>query len=109
MSIMSLVLYGTLGLEVIGLIIGLLATIKALIHFYYSKKYYKEYSTETGLKQLIFDMKIDGIYKEDEEVDVDRLLFSMKLQLADAKFKVWKCIIATLIIVPFLIKTLSFM
>ena len=108
MSIMSLVLYGTLGLEVIGLIIGLLATIKALIHFYYSKKYYKEYSTETGLKQLIFDMKIDGIYKEDEEVDVDRLLFSMKLQLADAKFKVWKCIIATLIIVPFLIKTLSF-
>ena len=105
---MDLVLYGTLGLEVVGLIIGLLATIKALIHFYYSKKYYKEYSTETGLKQLIFDMKIDGIYKEDEEVDVDRLLFSMELQLADAKFKVWKCIIATLIIIPFLIKTLTF-
>lgn len=105
---MDLVLYGTLGLEVLGLIIGLLATIKALIHFYYSKKYYKEYSTETGLKQLIFDMKTDGIYKEDEEVDADRLLFSMKLQLTDAKFKVWKCIIATLIIVPFLIKTLSF-
>ena len=108
MMSMDLVLYGTLGLEVVGLIIGLLATIKALIHFYYSKKYYKEYSTETGLKQLIFDMKIDGIYKEDEEVDTDRLLFSMNLQLADAKFKVWKCIIATLIIVPFLIKTLSF-
>lgn len=105
---MDLVLYGTLGLEVLGLIIGLLATIKALIHFYYSKKYYKEYSTETGLKQLIFDMKTDGIYKEDEEVDTDRLLFSMKLQLANAKFEVWKCIIPTLFVVPFLIKTLTF-
>ena len=107
MSIMSLVLYGTLGLEVVGLIIGLLATIKALIHFYYSKKYYKEYSTETGLKQLIFDMKIDGIYKEDEEVDVDRLLFSMELQLADSKKQVWEGIIAIIIMVLFLVKTIN--
>ena len=104
---MDLVLYGTLGLEVLGLIIGLLATIKALIHFYYSKKYYKEYSTETGLKQLIFDMKTDGIYKEDEKVDIDRLLFSMELQLTDSKKQVWEGIIAIIIMVLFLVKTIN--
>ena len=71
------------------------------------KKYYKEYSRDINL--LIKDMKDDGLYKEDEEVDVDRLLFSMKLQLADAKFEVWKCVIPTLFVVPFLIKTLMFM
>ena len=109
MSIMSLVLYGTLGLEVLGLIIGLLATIKALIHFYYSKKYYKEYSTETGLKQLVFDMKMDGMYKEDEKVDVDRLLFVMQLQLSDSKKQVWKGIIAIFIMILFLIRTITIM
>ena len=106
---MDLVLYGTLGLEVFMVLFGFRKIINALVNLKDVKEGYKEYSTETGLKQLIFDMKTDGIYKEDEEVDADRLLFSMKLQLTDAKFKVWKCIIATLIIVPFLIKTLTFM
>ena len=108
MSIMSLVLYGTLSLEVLMVLFGFRKIVNALVYLKNTKECYKEYSTETGLKQLIKDMKADGLYKEDEEVDADRLLFSMNLQLADAKFKVWKCIIATLIIVPFLIKTLSF-
>ena len=106
MSIMSLVLYGTLGLEVLMVLFGFKKIVEALINLKGSKECYKEYSQDIDL--LIKDMKGDGFYKEDEEVDADRLLFSMKLQLADAKFKVWKCIIATLIIVPFLIKTLTF-
>ena len=43
----NLMIYGSLILEVLGLIIGLWVTIKALVNFHYSKKYYKEYSTET--------------------------------------------------------------
>ena len=107
MSIMSLVLYGTLGLEVFMVLFGFRKIVYALVNLKDVKEGYKEYSQD--IEMLIKDMKADGLYKEDEEVDSDRLLFSMKLQLADAKFKVWKCIIATLIIVPFLIKTLTFM
>ena len=103
---MDLVLYGTLSLEVLMVLFGFKKIVDALVHLHYSKKYYKEYSQNT--ETLIKDMKGDGLYKEDEEVDVDKLLFSMKLQLADARFKVWKCVIPTLFIVPFLIKTLSF-
>ena len=103
---MDLVLYGTLGLEVFMVLFGFRMIINALVNLKDVKEGYKEYSK--NIEMLIKDMKADGLYKEDEEVDSDRLLFSMKLQLADAKFKVWKCIIATLIIVPFLIKTLSF-
>lgn len=104
---MSLVLYGTLGLEVVMVLFGFKKIVNALVHLHNSKKYYKEYSRD--IKLLIKDMKADGLYKEDEEVDVDKLLFSMKLQLADARFEVWKCIIPTLFVVPFLIKTLTFM
>ena len=103
---MDLVLYGTLGLEVFMVLFGFRKIVNALVYLKNTKECYKEYSQD--IETLIKDMKADGLYKEDEEVDADRLLFSMKLQLADAKFKVWKCIIATLIIVPFLIKTLSF-
>ena len=103
---MDLVLYGTLGLEVFMVLFGFRMIINALVNLKDVKEGYKEYSK--NIETLIKDMKADGLYKEDEEVDADRLLFSMNLQLADAKFKVWKCIIATLIIVPFLIKTLSF-
>ena len=106
---MNLMIYGSLILEVLGLIIGLWATIKALVNFYYSKKYYKEYSTETGLEQLVFDMKTDGFYKENEKVDVDRLLFVMQLQLYDSKKQVWKGIIAIFIMIIFLIRTITIM
>ena len=107
MSIMSLVLYGTLSLEVLMMLFGFKKIVDALVHLYYSKKYYKEYSQ--NIEALIKDMKADGLYKEDEEVDVDKLLFAMKLQLADARFEFWKCVIPTLFVVPFLIKTLTFM
>ena len=103
---MDLVLYGTLSLEVLMVLFGFKKIVDALVHLHYSKKYYKEYSQ--NIEALIKDMKADGLYKEDEEVDVDRLLFYMKLQLTDAKFEVWKCVIPTLFIVPFLIKTLTF-
>lgn len=106
---MNLMIYGSLILEVLGLIIGLWATIKALVNFYYSKKYYKEYSTETGLEQLVFDMKTDGFYKENEKVDVDRLLFVMQLQLSDSKKQVWKGIITIFIMILFLIRTITIM
>ena len=104
---MDLVLYGTLGLEVFMVLFGFKKIVDALVHLHYSKKYYKEYSQ--NIETLIKDMKADGLYEEDEEVDADKLLFAMKLQLADARFEVWKCIIPTLFIIPFLIKTLSFM
>ena len=106
MSIMSLVLYGTLGLEVFMVLFGFRKIVEALVNLKDVKEGYKEYSQD--IEMLIKDMKADGLYKEDEEVDVDRLLFSMKLQLADAKFEVWKCVIPTLFVVPFLIKTLTF-
>ena len=105
----NLMIYGSLILEVLGLIIGLWATIKALVNFHYSKKYYKEYSTETGLEQLVFDMKTDGFYKENEKVDVDRLLFVMQLQLSDSKKQVWKGLIALIIMIIFLIRTITIM
>ena len=107
MSIMSLVLYGTLGLEVFMVLFGFRKIVEALVYLKDVKEGYKEYSK--NIETLIKDMKADGLYKEDEEVDVDKLLFAMKLQLADARFEVWKCIIPTLFIVPFLIKTLTFM
>ena len=107
MSIMSLVLYGTLGLEVFMVLFGFRKIVNALVNLKDVKEGYKEYSRDIEI--LIKDMKADGLYKEDEEVDVDKLLFAMKLQLADARFEVWKCIIPTLFIVPFLIKTLTFM
>lgn len=103
---MDLVLYGILGLEIVMVLFGFKKIVNALVYLKNTKECYKEYSQD--IEMLIKDMKADGLYKEDEEVDADRLLFSMNLQLADAKFKVWKCIIAILIIVPFLIKTLSF-
>ena len=106
MSIMSLVLYGTLGLEVFMVLFGFRKIVNALVNLKDVKEGYKEYSQD--IEMLIKDMKADGLYKEDEEVDADRLLFSMKLQLADARFEVWKCIIPTLFVVPFLIKTLTF-
>ena len=105
----NLMIYGSLILEVLGLIIGLWVTIKALVDFHYSKKYYKEYSTETGLKQLVFDMKNDGMYKEDEKVDIDRLLFVMQLQLSNSKKQIWKGIIAIFIMILFLIRTITIM
>ena len=104
---MDLVLYGTLGLEVFMVLFGFRMIINALVNLKDVKEGYKEYSK--NIETLIKDMKADGLYKEDEEVDVDKLLFAMKLQLADARFEVWKCIIPTLFIVPFLIKTLTFM
>ena len=104
---MDLVLYGTLGLEVFMVLFGFRMIINALVNLKDVKEGYKEYSQD--IEMLIRDMKADGLYKEDEEVDADRLLFSMKLQLADAKFEVWKCVIPTLFIIPFLIKTLTFM
>ena len=104
---MDLVLYGTLGLEVFMVLFGFRKIVNALVNLKDVKEGYKEYSK--NIETLIKDMKADGLYKEDEEVDVDRLLFSMKLQLADARFEVWKCIIPTLFVVPFLIKTLTFM
>ena len=107
MSIMSLVLYGTLGLEVFMVLFGFRKIVNALVNLKDVKEGYKEYSK--NIETLIKDMKADGLYKEDEEVDVDKLLFAMKLQLADARFEVWKCIIPTLFIIPFLIKTLTFM
>ena len=107
MSIMSLVLYGTLGLEVFMVLFGFRKIVNALVNLKDVKEGYKEYSQD--IEMLIKDMKADGLYKEDEEVDVDKLLFAMKLQLADARFEVWKCIIPTLFIIPFLIKTLTFM
>lgn len=104
---MDLMLYGTLGLEVLMVLFGFKKIVNALVYLKNTKECYKEYSQD--IETLIKDMKADGLYKEDEEVDVDRLLFSMKLQLANAKFEVWKCIIPTLFVVPFLIKTLTFM
>ena len=103
---MDLVLYGTLGLEVFMVLFGFRMIINALVNLKDVKEGYKEYSK--NIETLIKDMKADGLYKEDEEVDVDKLLFAMKLQLADAKFEVWKCVIPTLFVVPFLIKTLTF-
>ena len=104
---MDLVLYGTLGLEVFMVLFGFRKIVEALVYLHNSKKCYKEYSQ--NIETLIKDMKGDGLYKKDEEVDVDKLLFAMKLQLANARFKVWKYVIPTLFIVLFLIKTLSFM
>ena len=103
---MDLVLYGTLGLEVFMVLFGFRKIINALVNLKDVKEGYKEYSK--NIETLIKDMKADGLYKEDEEVDVDKLLFAMKLQLADARFEFWKCVIPTLFIIPFLIKTLSF-
>ena len=107
MSIMSLVLYGTLGLEVFMVLFGFRKIVNALVNLKDVKEGYKEYSK--NIETLIKDMKGDGLYEEDEEVDVDKLLFAMKLQLADARFEFWKCVIPTLFVVPFLIKTLTFM
>ena len=104
---MDLVLYGTLGLEVFMVLFGFRKIVNALVNLKDVKEGYKEYSK--NIETLIKDMKADGLYKEDEEVDVDKLLFAMKLQLANAKFEVWKCVITTLFIIPFLIKTLTFM
>ena len=104
---MDLVLYGTLGLEAFMVLFGFRKIVNALVNLKDVKEGYKEYSRD--IETLIKDMKADGLYKEDEEVDVDKLLFAMKLQLADARFEVWKCIIPTLFIIPFLIKTLTFM
>ena len=104
---MDLVLYGTLGLEVLMMLFGFKKIVDALVNLKDVKEGYKEYSRD--IETLIKDMKADGLYKEDEEVDADKLLFAMKLQLADARFEVWKCIIPTLFIIPFLIKTLTFM
>lgn len=101
---MDLVLYGTLGLEVFMVLFGFKKIVDALVHLHYSKKYYKEYSQDMDL--LIKDMSEDGFLKEDDTIE--NLLFAMKLQLADARFEVWKCVVATLFIVPFLIKTLMF-
>ena len=107
MGIMSLVLYGTLSLEVFMVLFGFRKIVEALVYLKNTKECYKEYSQD--IEMLIKDMKADGLYKEDEEVDVDKLLFAMKLQLADARFEFWKCVIPTLFVVPFLIKTLTFM
>ena len=104
---MDLVLYGTLGLEVFMVLFGFRKIVNALVYLKNTKECYKEYSQD--IEMLIKDMKADGLYKEDEEVDADRLLFAMNLQLTDAKFEVWKCVITTLFIIPFLIKTLTFM
>ena len=104
---MDLVLYGTLGLEVLMMLFGFKKIVDALVNLKDVKEGYKEYSRD--IETLIKDMKADGLYKEDEEVDVDKLLFAMKLQLADARFEFWKCVIPTLFVVPFLIKTLTFM
>ena len=104
---MDLVLYGTLGLEVFMVLFGFRKIVNALVNLKDVKEGYKEYSK--NIETLIKDMKADGLYKEDEEVDVDKLLFAMNLQLANAKFEVWKCVITTLFIIPFLIRTLSFM
>lgn len=104
---MDLVLYGTLGLEVLMVLFGFKKIVNALVYLKNTKECYKEYSQD--IETIIKDMKADGLYKEDEEVDVDRLLFSMNLQLTNAKFEVWKCVITTLFIIPFLIKTLTFM
>ena len=104
---MDLVLYGTLGLEVFMVLFGFRKIVNALVYLKNTKECYKEYSQD--IEMLIKDMKADGLYKEDEEVDADRLLFSMNLQLADARFEFWKCVIPTLFVVPFLIKTLTFM
>ena len=104
---MDLVLYGTLGLEVLIVLFGFKNIVYALVNLKDVKEGYKEYSK--NIETLIKDMKGDGLYEEDEEVDVDKLLFAMNLQLANAKFEVWKCVITTLFIIPFLIKTLSFM
>ena len=103
---MDLVLYGTLGLEVFMVLFGFRKIVEALVNLKDVKEGYKEYSK--NIETLIKDMKADGLDKEDEEVDVDKLLFAMKLQLADAKFEVCKCVIPTLFVVPFLIKTLTF-
>ena len=104
---MDLVLYGTLGLEVFMVLFGFRKIVNALVNLKDVKEGYKEYSRD--IETLIKDMKADGLYKEDEEVDVDKLLFAMKLQLADARFEFWKCVIPTIFVVQFLIKTLSFM
>ena len=104
---MDLVLYGTLGLEVLIVLFGFKNIVYALVNLKDVKEGYEEYSK--NIETLIKDMKADGLYKEDEEVDVDKLLFAMNLQLTDAKFEVWKCVITTLFIIPFLIKTLTFM
>ena len=104
---MSLVIYGTLGLEVFMVLFGFKNIVYALVNLKDVKEGYKEYSK--NIETLIKDMKGDGLYEEDEEVDVDKLLFAMNLQLANAKFEVWKCVITTLFIIPFLIKTLTFM
>ena len=104
---MDLVLYGTLGLEVLIVLFGFKNIVYALVNLKDVKEGYEEYSK--NIETLIKDMKGDGLYEEDEEVDVDKLLFAMNLQLANAKFEVWKCVITTLFIIPFLIKTLTFM
>lgn len=104
---MDLVLYGTLGLEVLIVLFGFKNIVYALVNLKDIKECYKEYNQ--NIETLIKDMKADGLYKEDEEVDVDKLLFAMNLQLTDAKFEVWKSVITTLFIIPFLIKTLTFM
>ena len=104
---MDLVLYGTLGLEVFMVLFGFRKIVNALVYLKNTKECYKEYSQD--IEMLIKDMKADGLYEEDEEVDADKLLFAMNLQLTDAKFEVWKCVITTLFIIPFLIKTLTFM
>ena len=103
---MDLVLYGTLGLEVFMVLFGFRKIVNALVKLKGVKEGYKEYSK--NIETLIKDMKADCLYEEDEEVDADKLLFAMRLQLADARFEFWKCVIPTLFVVPFLIKTLSF-
>ena len=107
MSIMSLVLYGTLGLEVFMVLFGFRKIVNALVYLKDVKEGYKEYNQ--NIETLIKDMKGDGLYEEDEEVDVDKLLFAKKLQLADARFEEKKCIIPTLFIIKNKKKTLSFM
>lgn len=93
-----------LGLEVVGLGIGLNAFIKAIVHFYFSRKYYKEYLA--NMSMLVEDMKNDNLFNDTEEVDIEKLLISMKMQLSDSRREVWKGLIATIVMIFFLIKTL---
>lgn len=104
---MDLMIYGSLILEVLGILICLKEFFERLIQYKNDKRYYIEY--KNNIDSLISDMVNDGYYKTKEEVDINKLIFAMEIQITDSKKAIKKPIIGLIIMIIFLIRTITIM